>query len=80
MFTIDDKRRIVSLAAEVGTAVLRLRITQDIRQEDLAKRAKISRSYLSNIENGKVDVTVKALHSIATELGRTLAELLEDVG
>lgn len=67
------------LAEQVGDAVWELRHELHLRQEEVADRAGISRQYLSEIENGKVDVSISVLFAIATVLGRTLAELLVDV-
>jgi putative transcriptional regulator len=80
MLTIDDKRRRESIPAQVGTEILKLRKQLDMSQETLAKRAGITRSYLSRVENGKVDLSISVLHAIATVLGRTISELLEDMG
>ena len=79
MSTIDDKRRRPSLAEQVGEEVRRLRKQIGLRQETLADRAGISRQHLSKIETGKVDVSVSVLAALATVMGRTLGELLEDV-
>ena len=75
-----DKRRRASVQAQVGTEILVMRRQVKIRQEDLAVRAGITRPYLSEIENGKVDVSISVLYAIATVLGRTISELLENVG
>jgi transcriptional regulator with XRE-family HTH domain len=50
-----------------------------MRQGVLAEKAGLNRSYLSKIENGKVEVSISVLNAIATVLGRTPAELPEDV-
>jgi transcriptional regulator with XRE-family HTH domain len=50
------------------------------RQADVAKKAGITRPHLSDIENGKVDVSIYVLHLIADALDVTLSKLLEGVG
>lgn len=79
MSTIDDTAPILPLAQQVGDAVSDLRHELHLKQQEVADRAGISRQHLSEIENGKVDVSVSVLNAIATVLGRTLAELLVDV-
>lgn len=45
-------------------------------QEDLCGIAQIDRSYLSEIENGKMNVTVKSLVAIAKALECSLQDLI----
>lgn len=47
-----------------------------LSQKDLAKRARISREYLSKLEAGKYNATVATLQRLARALGMPLAELL----
>jgi len=59
-----------------GGNVYRERITQGLTQEDLAKRAHISRSMLSKIERGQTAPTLPVADRLATALGCTIPMLL----
>jgi transcriptional regulator with XRE-family HTH domain len=60
----------------IGKNIVRLRKKQKLTQEDLCGIAEIDRSYLSEIENGKMNITVKSLVTIAKALNCGLAELI----
>ncbi len=61
----------------IGRNIARRRKEQGLTQEDLCGLAEIDRSYLSEIENGKMNVTIRALVTIATVLRCTLADLIQ---
>jgi transcriptional regulator with XRE-family HTH domain len=54
----------------------RQRKARRLSQEALAKKARISREYLSKLEAGKYNATVATLQRLARALGVPLAELL----
>ena len=56
--------------------VRRLRHARGLSQDDLAYEAKISRSYLSQIEKGAFYASLKIVGKIAKTLGVEPAELL----
>ena len=61
----------------VGKRIKQIRESLGLRQEELAKRASVSRTYIIQLENdrsSKPSATV--LFSIAVALGTTIAELL----
>jgi transcriptional regulator with XRE-family HTH domain len=60
----------------IGKNIVRLRKAKKWTQEDLCGEAQIDRSYLSEIENGKMNVTIKALVTIAKVLDCELADLV----
>jgi len=55
----------------------RLRHAKGLSQDDLAYEAKISRSYLSQIEKGAFYASLKILGKLAKTLGVEPAELLK---
>lgn len=63
---------------EVGKKIKRLRQAQDITAQELAKRAKVSAGYLSEVERGLSAVSVDKLSQIAEGLGVGLDTLLEE--
>ncbi len=60
----------------IGKNIRRLRKERKLTQEDLCGLAQIDRSYLSELENGKMNVTVKALVTIANALECSLIDLV----
>lgn len=61
----------------IGKNIVRIRKEKKMTQEDLCGLAQIDRSYLSEIENGKMNVTIKALIKIADALDIKLINLME---
>lgn len=55
----------------------RLRETQGLSQEAVAKKAGRSREYVNKLEAGRYDPTVGVLKRIAKALGVPVTELLE---
>lgn len=60
----------------IGNNVSRIRKEKKLTQEDLCGIAEIDRSYLSELENGKMNVTIKSLVTIANALEVGLADLI----
>ena len=50
---------------EIGRRLKKLRIENDLSQEDVSFSVKISRDHLSNIENGKYPVNIKTLYKLS---------------
>lgn len=59
------------------TNVLRFLADEEITKNELAERAGISVSFLSDLTNGKANPSLKVMESIAEALGVTLPALLE---
>lgn len=64
---------------ELATAIRKRRKKLGLSQEEIAYKAEIDRSYLSEIEGGKVAVSVEVAHKIAKALKTSLANLFKDV-
>jgi transcriptional regulator with XRE-family HTH domain len=67
----------MDLCSVIGSNIRKLRKAQGFSQEELAFRAEIDRSYLSEIENGQKNLSVLMLDQIAAALGVEMKELLE---
>ena len=67
----------MDICEQVGRNVRRYRLKKDWSQEELAHQAGLQQSYLSNIENGIRNPTVKVLQKLADALGVKPAALLE---
>jgi transcriptional regulator with XRE-family HTH domain len=61
---------------KIGRNIARLRKERGMTQEDLCGLAEIDRSYLSEIENGKMNVTIKSLVIIAKALKCKLDDII----
>jgi DNA-binding XRE family transcriptional regulator len=64
------------LLFKLGKRVRSLREDRGWTQEELAHRSRLNRSYMSEVERGKSDVSLSTLQKIARPLGISLAELL----
>jgi transcriptional regulator with XRE-family HTH domain len=60
-----------------ATNLHRLRHAKGLAQDDLAYEAEISRSYLSQLEKGKLYVSLKIIAKLATVLEAEPAEFLK---
>lgn len=61
----------------MGAFIRAERSSAGLSQRDLAARAEVSNAYLSQVERGLHEPSVRVLHSIAGALGLSLAALLE---
>ena len=68
-----------TIEQKLGTVIMMRRRNQLISQEDFARKAGITRSYMSSIENGKRVVSVSIIEKVAKTLGITMSELFRDV-
>ena len=64
---------------QLGMRIKYLRGLKKWSQEDLALEAGINKNYLSDLERGTRNPTVKALEKIANALGITLSELFKGI-
>jgi transcriptional regulator with XRE-family HTH domain len=60
-----------------GGNLRRARRLKEITQEDLASRAKVSRTYLSEVERGARNVSIDNMEHLATALGVPLRDLVD---
>lgn len=66
----------MDLGRRIGAKVRELRTAQGLSQEELAARAGLDRTYISQIERAVKNVTVASLDKVAQALGVSLAELV----
>jgi DNA-binding XRE family transcriptional regulator len=62
----------------IGTRILQARNQRNISQSELSRRTGLASSYLSRIENRKIDPRPKTLGKIAQALDLPLAELFRE--
>lgn len=65
---------------ELGKRIQYLRMSRKMSQEDLALESGVNKNYLSDLERGCRNPTVKILAKIATGLGISLSDLFKGVG
>jgi len=63
------------LLIKLGKHIRTLREGQGITQEELARMAKIDRSYLGAIERGERNLTVMMLEKVALQLKVTMRDI-----
>lgn len=69
----------MTLEEKLGKEIIARRRKQLISQEDFARKAGITRSYMSHIENGRRVVSIAIVEKIAKALGTTLTDLFKDL-
>ena len=67
------------IAVRFGQAVRKLRQAQKISQEELAERCGLHRTYISDIELGKRNVSLENIERIAAALERPLPDLFKEM-
>ncbi len=70
--TADSK-----LEKDIGEAIVMLRRQAHMTQEDLAGAAEIDRSYLSEIENGRKNISIRVLDKIARALKTDITDFFK---
>lgn len=63
---------------QIGINIKRWREFKEIKQEELAKKLKITAAALSHIENGKTDVSISRIEQIAEMLQINFSLLLSN--
>jgi len=64
----------MDIKVRFGLKVKELRKAKKISQEELAHLAQLERSYVSNIEMGKRNVSIEVVEKIAVALGVEMVE------
>lgn len=68
----------MDLLKNIGIEIVRLRNQKNVSQEKLALNANIDRRYMSDIENGRRNISVEILSKIAKALDTTGSEILRE--
>ena len=63
---------------EVGKVIKIKRIEKDLKGKELASKVDITEQYMSNIEHGKRNPSLKLLKKLAKELGCSVYEFIEE--
>ena len=63
---------------ELGTKIKRLRLQNNLTQEELADRCELTKGYISQLENELTSPSITTLEDILNALGTTFAEFFKD--
>ena len=66
-----------SESAKLGKNLKRIRLEKGITQGDIVRSLGVSRSFVSNIENGKTNPTLSTISKLAKAIGVTVGELMQ---
>lgn len=66
-----------NLAENIGRRMRRFRLAANLSQGELARISNLTKSYLSEVERGKVNISIANLDKIAEALGVPLSILLD---
>lgn len=67
----------MSIEVKFGKKLRTLRLKQKITQEELSFRSRLSKNYISDVECGRRNVSLKALEQIALGLNVKLKDLMD---
>jgi transcriptional regulator with XRE-family HTH domain len=62
---------------KLGQSLKRIRTAKSISQGDIARTLRVNRSYISNVENGKMNPTLATISKLARAIGVSADELLK---
>ena len=69
----------MSLQEDLGRTISRLRKEKGYSQEAFANEAGIDRRYMSDIENGKRNISIDILDRVCNKLGIKISEFFVEV-
>ncbi len=65
----------MTLQEKLGKAIVQLRKQRGLAQEKFANESEIDRRYMSDIENGKRNISIDVIERLAKCLGISVSEL-----
>jgi len=74
------KEKQPEVSTTIGTAIKANRLAHRWSQAELAKRAALSREFVSMVESRKRSPSLETLHRIATCFNKDPADLLKEIG
>ena len=69
----------MTIQEKVGKTIIKLRKEQGMSQETFAYESGIDRRYMSDIENGKRNISLDILERVADKLGIKLSEFFLEI-
>lgn len=69
----------MTIQEKIGLRIKKIRLSKQLKQEQLAWQANLDRTYMNHVENGKRNLTVTSLKKIVIDgLQMSLAEFFND--
>jgi transcriptional regulator with XRE-family HTH domain len=75
----EGQQMVVLLRTSVGQSLRTARTSQGRTLRDVARDARVSLGYLSEVERGQKEASSELLNAICTALGLTLSSVISDV-
>ena len=69
----------MDILTRYGQAVRKIRLAPEISQEELADRCGLHRTYISDIELGKRNLSLENIERIAISLNKSLSDFFKEV-
>ncbi len=69
---------IVKITEKIGLRIKELRTEKGFSQQELSYRSDIDRTYITQVENGKRNISINNIEKIAKALNVSLKELFND--
>ena len=66
-----------STAQKFGENMKKIRLEKDMSQGDICRELGLDRAYISNVENGKQNLTLSTMDKVAKVLGVSVEQLLK---
>ncbi len=66
----------VDIQVKLGEKIKKIRKENGLSQEQLATKSKLHRTYISDIERGDRNVSIRNIEKISKALGVTISDLL----
>ena len=66
-----------SAAQKFGDNMKKIRLEKGMSQGDICRALGLDRAYISNIENGKQNLTISTMEKVAIVLGMSVDQLLK---
>jgi transcriptional regulator with XRE-family HTH domain len=66
----------MDIAAKFGKRIKQIRLNKKLSQGDVAKKLGIGASYISQVERGVQNVSLKGMEKLAKALGVSMKELI----
>ncbi len=67
----------MSIKAKVGQRIRELRLEIGISQEALANKAELDRTYVTDVENGRRNISIESLEKLVNALDKQLKEFFD---
>lgn len=64
-------------AQKFGENMKKIRLEKDMSQGDICRALGLDRAYISNVENGKQNLTISTMEKVAKALGVSIDTLLK---